>query len=797
MFEIEKTTRLRICKAKSLYSEVTPCTVGEMEEMMNDPRVKNICEQLKSLPKDEAHRQQREAQKRQLPIWCFSASEFVGNCRKNENAKPSQLALLDIDGVEDVDALVESLGDLSTLHTCGVYMTARSCSGTGLHLVIGVRQNESIAEAQQRVADVLGIKDYDKGCKDVARASFVSPIEYLLQFYPEAFVWNEADETESLALVEVGTESESAITPRAQAGPEIEDAEVIEEIDDNKTEEVYEGLLLKQIADYILHHILNVANEPKEGDHTRHNLYMKLLSYLRYVCDNQVEVMLEAAPSWGLPEDERRRMCQSAAGYAYKYMPRDLRRALDRLKEEARKEAGAKPWQNRHRPLPKTLPKLYRLLGKIFPEQYKAQVVMASLPLLGTLTTALRYRNNPYNEMATTFLTYINGPLASGKGFTRILAEIVLKPIVEQDEKAQHILQLWRDEKEAQGNGKGPKRPHVILRQIYPDFTPAALNQQLIDAKEQHLIFFTEESDNFVMDKKFSAKLRESYDGVRTGQTRVSAQSVSGGARSNVNMLTCGTPMALHKMLSNPEDGLVSRFIFSVMPDSNGFEQVKWGKLSNREQYDLEQIIRSLYRIGLIEPVLGEGQDERDVDPEFLQNTYNKVYVNLPRAERRIGEWIERLQAEIDADPQKVALCRFARRIPDIMRRVALLLYATEGMKETSASLDLMEWIGDEVLQTMLDLFGSKYETICNEQAADSQGYQRNCKAGDLYDAMPSRFTVNDLINQRKLMGMSDNAVAANTTLSRWKSRGMIRIDSTDEHGHKWYVKVLGLEMSA
>lgn len=788
---VQKETRLKICKAKSLYSEATPCTAGEMVEIMNDPRVKGICDQLKALPQDEAHSKQREQLKRQLPIWCFGATEFVGNSRKNENAKPSGLALLDIDHVADPQALVQSWGDLATLHTCGVYMTTLSCSGTGIHLVIGVRPGESIEQAQQRVARILGIADYDHGCKDVARASFVIPADYVLQFHPDAFVYDEAEAAQP--------EATESVLPKLidQSQEQIDDAEVIEEIDDNETEEVYEGLPLKQIADGILRNIMGVKQEPKEGDHNRHNFYIQLQSYFRYVCDNQPEVMFKAAPSWGLPEEERRQMCQSVARYAYKAMSRALRRELDRLKAEALKATQGNGPSNRHRPLPKVLPKIFRLLSKIFPEQYRTQMVKAAFPLAGTLTTGLRYRKDPYNEMATTFLTYVCGPLASGKGFTRVLAEILLQPIIEEDERAQQQLQAWKDEKEALGNGKGPKRPHLILRQVFPDFTPAALNQQIIDAQEQHLVFFTEESDNFVMDRKFSAKLRESYDGVRTGQTRVSAQSVSGGARSNINMLTCGTPMALNKMMSNPEDGLVSRFYFAMMPDSNGFEQLKWGELTPREDRELKELIRSLYRIGLIEPILADGQSTDDVTPEFLQNKYEKVYVKLPRAEARIKSWTEQVQAEIDANPQQIALGRFARRIPDFMRRVALFLYAADGMKETSPSLDLMEWMGDEALQTMLDLFGNKYETICNDQAIDKQVYLRNSKAASIYDALTDRFTLMDLRAKRRQMGLSDSVEAANTTISRWKRRGMIRIESTNEQGQKCYAKVYQLEMEA
>lgn len=787
---IESNTRLRICKAQSLRSEFTPCTAGEMTQMMSDPRVKYICDQLKSLPK-----KQRDQLKRQLPVWCFSASEFVGSCRKNENAKPSGLALLDIDDVADPLALVQSWGDPNTFHTYGVYMTSLSCSGTGVHLVIGVHPGESIEQAQARVARVLGIAKYDRGCKDIARTSFVVPADYVLQFYAEAFVYEDSHESAGSIPAQVKPQAPE-VTHANEQTADIEDAEVIEEVRNDQTEEVYEGLPIKQIAQFILRNIMGVTQEPQEGDHNRHTLYMELLGYMRYVCDNDPAVMFGCMPDWGLPAAERQKMCQNASEYAFKQMPRIVRRELDRMKAELARQSHA-TGRDRHRPLPKALPRIFHLLSKIFPVQYRSQMVMATFPLGGALTTALRYRKDPYNEMGTTFLTYVCGPLASGKGFTRVLASILLQPIIEEDERAQQFLQAWKDEKEALGNGKGPKRPHLILRQIYPDFTPAALNQQIIDAKEQHLIFFTEESDNFTMDKKFSAKLRESYDGVRTGQTRVSAQSVSGGARSNINMLTCGTPLALNKMMSNPEDGLVSRFYFAMMPGSNGFEQLKWGELNAREQRELEELVRSLYSIGLIQPVLADDQTPEEVGPEFLQNTYDKVYVKLPRTERRIKNWIEQLQAEIDANPQLVALGRFARRIPDFMRRVSLFLYACEGMRETSVSLDLMEWMADETLQTLLDLFGVKYETICNDQALDSKVYLRNSKAASIYDELADRFTVSDLRAKRREKGLADSLEAANTTISRWKSRGMIRIDSTSVEGRKVYAKVHQLDASA
>lgn len=102
------------------------------------------------------------------------------------------------------------------------------------------------------------------------------------------------------------------------------------------------------------------------------------------------------------------------------------------------------------------------------------------------------------------------------------------------------------------------------------------------------MMIYSEESDSVTMNKQVSSLLRNAFDGSKTGQTRASVQSINGQVETLINTLLCGTPAALQRMLSNPEDGLVSRHIFVDQPDRLGFDEPEFGHLSPKEMRELD-----------------------------------------------------------------------------------------------------------------------------------------------------------------------------------------------------------------
>ena len=173
-------------------------TVEKWNELTRSAKVKNICKAIAGLdPNAEDYAERKQALKKRLPVIMPHAAAFTGKKRVSAEAIPSGLAMLDVDHVENPrDFLSQrtkvkglSEGEMETFFKAnGIVLVAITASGQGLR-VIGQRskverpegcQTETIEQAQMRMAEALGIQEYDAVTKDLARASYVVPREYIL-----------------------------------------------------------------------------------------------------------------------------------------------------------------------------------------------------------------------------------------------------------------------------------------------------------------------------------------------------------------------------------------------------------------------------------------------------------------------------------------------------------------------------------------------------------------------------------------------------------------------------------------
>ncbi len=171
------------------------CTPEIWDSLIDSPAVKSICDQIAALdPAAEDYNDRKQALKKRLPIIIPHAASFRNGKRVSADAIPSGLAMLDVDHVENprewFGREILSRTKEESFKADGIYLIAITASGHGIR-VIGARrdsaekstasgQMESIEAAQMRMAQVLGIKEYDAVTKDLARASYVVPREYVL-----------------------------------------------------------------------------------------------------------------------------------------------------------------------------------------------------------------------------------------------------------------------------------------------------------------------------------------------------------------------------------------------------------------------------------------------------------------------------------------------------------------------------------------------------------------------------------------------------------------------------------------
>ena len=91
----------RICIQSSISAgKPTPVLWSDIEQAMRDPRIQDICDQIKLLDGNDPDELARL--KRQLPIITPHACRFTGDgSRKSANAVPSGLVMLDIDHIDN------------------------------------------------------------------------------------------------------------------------------------------------------------------------------------------------------------------------------------------------------------------------------------------------------------------------------------------------------------------------------------------------------------------------------------------------------------------------------------------------------------------------------------------------------------------------------------------------------------------------------------------------------------------------------------------------------------------------
>ena len=172
------------------------CTPEIWDSLIDSPAVANTCAAIAALDPNAAdYADRKQALKKRLPIIIPHAASFKNGKRVSADAIPSGLAMLDVDHVDNpreayLRLLPEGKSEEWFVEN-GIYLIAITASGHGLRVIgrrnslpfregAGLGSLESIEAAQLRIATALGIKEYDAVTKDLARASYVVPRDYIL-----------------------------------------------------------------------------------------------------------------------------------------------------------------------------------------------------------------------------------------------------------------------------------------------------------------------------------------------------------------------------------------------------------------------------------------------------------------------------------------------------------------------------------------------------------------------------------------------------------------------------------------
>ena len=740
-----------------------PCTEDIWNEIIDRPAVKNICDQIAALdPTAEDYNDRKQALKRRLPIIIPHAASFKNGKRVSADAVPSGLAMLDVDHVDNPrewwNNIISSfsaksaspLSDelvASSLRRHGIVLVAITASGHGIRIIGERLERESIEAAQLRMATALNITEYDAVTKDLARASYVVPRDYILWIYA-AGLFSEEDRPDLREIIVPLVGKELPALP-----PHVEDSSSVSPESNSGISTAglsYRGIPYADIVQQLMLSI-GAADGAEQGE--RNTVYFTLANYMRYICDFNVDLLLQVLPTFGLSEPERRQVIASAIGRPRKgYLPTVLQSAIAICERECSALGGIPPMaKSTDLALPE-LPRLLKLVCRRLPEDYRPAMVIASLPILGTLATRIRFEYLDRQEQSLSFFSCITAPAASGKSFIRKPLDLLLTPINEQDAIEREKEQAYKDKLRASKNSKNqPEDPHACPRNNGVAISIAKLLQLLTYAEGKHLIGIGEEMDTLVKSERagvWSQKsdiYRLAFDNAEYGQAYMSDASFNAHIKVYYNLLLTGTPNSMKRFFKDLENGLATRVCFAQLPDTSFTEIPVFAPYTEAERAEIIRWARQL-------------------DAE--QGT-----IVCPQLSQTIANWLEaKRQQAIDADSHAMDTLR--RRAGVIGFRAGMLCYLLENRKFTKTVAQFAEWVAEYVFRNQMELWGDQLEQELTG-ALDIFSGERG-SATSLLELLPAEFSNADLIKLRARKGQSVKGSAISMVLNRWRGNGKI-----------------------
>ena len=563
----------------------------------------------------------------------------------------------------------------------GLLMLERSARGGGLHLVFR-RHPEMDQEANLRWAsDLLGV-EYDAGAKDITRVFFATTSEDLLYLHEDLFDNAECESFTGLDTTSTGSEATFTNEKATFTASETASETTEQNDDETKTEEAKtsksqgettdeeaseaEGpLCYKGIPyDRIIEKWWAFYNE---GEHpirsNRNTLTFELAVNLRNICDSDPQLLDRIIPCYdGFPEAEKMACIRSALGEKMTQMPRRLKDVLTAVRQDMRAEPREEDDEETttqddlqyYDALPKMPQGVRESISAVGPH-LAMPAIFAITPAIGMLATGVRVLIHGKPSQLN-LISYIAGDFASGKGSLDPIVAAWLAEVKMVDKGYLEAEEEWRARKRAAKNKKEqPEDPKYPVRWLTLNTTVANLADRLANTQGKHAFSFTPEADTVSQKWRtamsdFSVMLRQAYDGTPYDREAKSAEAVNVHIDKLLwNVVMCGTPDALYRVVTNYTDGFQSRLALARTPDNT-----------------FSPLSESLYR-------LTEDQETKIQQVAHLLPLMSGD-VRLPLLEKRGRQWLEQIRLEsIKNDDKTLARQRF-RTCPTAMRMMTCLM---------------------------------------------------------------------------------------------------------------------------
>lgn len=419
--------------------------------------------------------------------------------------------------------------------------------------------------------------------------------------------------------------------------------------------------------------LYNDGQEPMRSN--RNTLTFELAVNLRHICGFDRNLLAQIIPCYdGFPEQEKMACINSALNEKITQMPKRLKDVLAALRQEKLKqgssngnadedsealvnaldEANAKDDLFYYDALPKMPQGVRDSISAVGPA-LAMPVITSICPAIGMLATGVKV--SVHGKMnSLNLISYIAGDFASGKGSIDPVVDAWTSEVKQMDKMYQQQEDEWRAKKRAAKNKKEqPEEPKLPVRCLTLNNTVANLAERLANTEGKHAFSFTPEADTVAQKWKsamsdFSVMLRQAYDGTSYEREARSADAVNVHIEHLLwNVVMCGTPDALYRVVNNYTDGFQSRIVVARTPD-NTFTPLTDNLfvLTETQREHIRQIAHLL-------PLM-EGE------------------VVLPKLENKGREWLEQIRLETMKNDDKVKARQRFRICPTTMRMMTCIM---------------------------------------------------------------------------------------------------------------------------
>lgn len=549
----------------------------------------------------------------------------------------------------------------------------------------------------------------------------------------------------------------------------------------------------------------NDGQEPMRSN--RNTLTFELAVNLRHICGFDRNLLAQIIPCYdGFPEQEKMACINSALNEKITQMPKRLKDVLSAIRQERMKqgnagggsaadnealvnaldEANAKDDLFYYNALPKLPQGIRDSISAVGPA-LALPVITAICPAIGMLATGVKV--SVHGKMnSLNLISYIAGDFASGKGSIDPVIDAWTSEVKEMDKMYQQKEDEWRAKKRAAKNKKEqPEEPKLPVRCLTLNNTVANLAERLANTEGKHAFSFTPEADTVAQKWKsvmsdFSVMLRQAYDGTSYEREARSADAVNVHIdRLLWNVVMCGTPDALYRVVSNYTDGFQSRIIVAKTPDNT------FTPLSD-----------NMY-------VMNERQRDRIIQIAHLLPLLTGEVV-LPKLEDKGREWLEQIRLETMKNDDKVKARQRFRICPTTMRMMTCIMLckvletliqkhgfngAEKQLKEspdlwkgmlvktqTPTMLEAFNILADYQLDNALYFFRSRIEdafsskNYCSQSAYDRS---RRGKNDSIFERLDVTFSFEQAEQQSiAVKGATATHETVKQMLKNWKRQGLI-----------------------